>query len=117
MIKNKSKYILDNPQEKVRQAEFKIGELERQKKWLSDRVAYLMVGIQALGKKLNFSPEEAKACIDEFIIEREMQINEQTKEDFKKKIASGEAPEFKVINNMDGAAEIPNSPDDAKPDA
>lgn len=110
MIQEKSKYIIESVQDKYRKAEIKIGELERQKKWLGDRVAYLMVGIQALGKKLNFSPEEAKACIEEFIIDREMQINEQTKEEFKKKIASGEAPEFNVINNMD------ENPDPADPD-
>lgn len=104
-----SKYIIESVQEKYRKAELKIGELERQKKWLGDRVAYLMVGIQALGKALNYSPEQAKECIEQFIIEREMQINEQTKEEFKKKIAAGEAPDFKVIDNREGDAEIPGA--------
>jgi hypothetical protein len=108
MIQNKSKYILDNPKEKVRQAEFKIGELERQLTRMKNTVAYLMVGVQALGKKLDYSPEQAKACIDQFIIDREMEEHEKTKNEFKAKIAAGEAPNFKVIDNMDGKADIPN---------
>jgi hypothetical protein len=72
-------------------------------------VAYLMVGIQALGKKLDYNPEQAKECIDQFIIDREMEENEKAKEEFKAKIAKGEMPEFKVIDNMDGKAEIPGA--------
>lgn len=98
MVSIPKQSVLLTNKERARQAEFKIGELERQHKWLSNRVAYLMVGIQALGKKLNYSPDEAKECINQFIIEREMEETEKLKEQLKSDIAAGKTPSFKIVD-------------------
>ena len=92
------KNIIKSVAQRLKEAEFKIGELERMKERLQNSTAYLLVGIQALGKKLDYSPEQAKACIDQFILDREVEEHEKIKEEYKAKIAKGEAPNFKIID-------------------
>lgn len=101
MIHMPDRGIKLSKKQKEKAADFKIGELERQHKWLADRVAYLMVGIQALGRKLNYSPEEAKKCIEDFIIERETEELEKMKEKMKADIASGKPLDFKMVDERD----------------
>lgn len=107
MISVPDRTIKLSQKQRQKAAEFKIGELERQKEWLSNRVAYLMVGIQALGKALNFSPEQAKACIDDFIVARELENVEAMKEKMKTDIAAGKM-DLKIVDNREkdaGSAE------------
>lgn len=106
MIQVPDRTIKLSKKQKEKAADFKIGELERQKEWLSNRVAYLMVGIQALGRKLDYSPDQAKTCIEEFIIAREQENLEQMKEKMKADIASGKKLDFKMINNMEGDKDV-----------
>ena len=89
--------------DRAKMAAIKVGELERRVEHLMNSTAYLLVGIQALGRKLDYSPEQAKACIDEFIVAREMEEHEKMKEQFKAKIASGDVPDFKIVDNRDKA--------------
>ncbi len=101
MIHMPDRGIKLSKKQKEKAADFKIGELERQKEWLSKRVAYLMVGIQALGKALNYSPEQARECIDNFIVERETEELEKMKENMKADIAAGKPLDFKVVDERD----------------
>src|SRR6478736_4305142 len=88
----------------LRDAEMKIGELEREKKWLTERLSYLVVAVNALGKHANLPPEEAKKVIDDFIAAEDLKIQEQmdvAKEKLKADIAAGKMPEFKLIDRTE----------------
>ncbi len=99
MISVPDKTISLSRKQKERAADFRIGELEREKKWLIDRVDYLLTSVQALGEKLGFDPMQARECIDQFIIKKQMEFNEEQKAKFIQDLKDGKAPEFKIVDN------------------
>lgn len=103
-VKGPDRGIIKSKAQMLRDAEMKIGELERKAEWLHNRVAYTLVAVNALGKHANLSAEEAKAVIDSYIKEQEVSISDQVKvakEKFIEGMASGQPPQFKVIDNPD----------------
>lgn len=69
-------------------------------------MAYLLVGVNALGRHSKLGPHEAKAVIDAFIKEQEVDMQKQVevqKEKFKEDIKNGKMPEFTVLPNPDKA--------------
>jgi len=104
IIGGNSKHIIKPIQQLYREAEMKIGELERESAWLKNRLAYLLVAVNALGRNSGLSPEEAKKVVDNFIAEQEVELQKQVdvaKEKFKQDLANGVMPEFKVVENPD----------------
>lgn len=102
---NGAQEIKKSVAQRLKEANIKIGELERQKEWLHQRLAYLLVAVNALGRHSKLEPMEAKKVIDEFV--KDQQINQQAeiemaKQKFKEDLAAGKMPEgFKIINNSD----------------
>ncbi len=90
--------LIKPPGMQLRDAELKIGELERKLEWALNRVAYLMVAVQALGTHANLTPDQARTMTDEFIAKREMEEHEKMKEQFKAGVANGTAPGFTIVN-------------------
>jgi hypothetical protein len=91
--------------QRLKEANLKIGEIERQKEWLHQRLSYLLVAVNALGRHSKLEPTEAKKVIDDFIKEQEIDQAAQievAKEKFKQDLAAGKMPEgFKIVNNTD----------------
>lgn len=61
----------------LKEATIKIGELEREREWLKNRLAYLVVAVNALGQHAKLEPLDAKKVIDDFIKEKEGEIAKQ----------------------------------------
>lgn len=89
-------------------------QLKKEKEWLHQRLSYLLVAVNALGRHSKLEPHEAKKVIDDYILSEEVKIQEQmevAKQKFKDDIASGKMPEgFKVVDNIEKAAEEPPKP-------
>lgn len=96
--------IIKSKGQMLKEATLKIGELEREREWLKQRLSYLLVAVNALGLHSKLTPEEAKQVIQDFIKEREVDMQQQmevAKTKFKDDLAAGKMPEFKVVPNLD----------------
>ena len=95
LIKSKAQLLRDSNQ--------KIAELEQKVKWPQERCAYLVVVVNAVGRKMELSPQRVKEIADEYIgneqAKHQMEINESMKKEYIKSLKEGKAPPFKVIDN------------------
>lgn len=99
-----SKHIVKPIQQLYREAEMRIGELEREKQWLQNRMAWLLVSVNALGRHFKLEPHECKAIVDKFIEEQEVEMGQQVevaKQKFSEDLKNGKMPQFRVIDNPD----------------
>ena len=101
----------------------KIADLEKEaatfhakEEWLVEKVSYLVVAVSALGQHANLSAEEARAVIDKFIADKQIDQNQQievAKAKFKENIANGVMPEnFTIGGNPDKAGTVEKFPHD-----
>lgn len=89
--------IIKSVKQRYREAEMRIGELERDNEKLKNYTAYLVVVLQALGKKYDFNPAQAKAIADDFIAEEQAKFNEKAKQQLVQDIKDGKT-NFKIIS-------------------
>lgn len=104
----------DINQRRIELLEQERDQLKKEKEWLHQRLSYLLVAVNALGRHSKLEPLEAKKVIDDYILNEEVKIQEQmevAKQKFKDDIADGKMPEgFKVVDNIEKAAEEPPKP-------
>lgn len=94
--------ILSTKADLLRMAEKANAELKQKNEWLHNRLAYLLVAVNALGQYSKLEPAEAKKVIDDFIKEQEIKLSEQVKvakEKFIEDMAAGKPPTFTVLEN------------------
>lgn len=103
--------IIKSKGQQLKDATLKIGELEREKKWLTERVSYLVVAVSALGQHANLTAQEASKVIQDFIKEKEVDMQQQVevaKEKFKENLANGIMPtNFTIQPNENNDAPKP----------
>lgn len=110
-VKLSAKQHLKNAIGKIAELEKEAQTFHAKEKWLVEKVSYLVVAVSALGQHANLSAEEARAVIDKFIAEQ--QINQQqqieiAKQKFKEGIANGVMPEnFTIGENPDKVEKFP----------
>lgn len=99
--------IIKSKGQMLKDATLKIGELQREREVLMNRLCYLMVAVNALGGHFKLEAHQAKEIIQKFIKDQDVNMQAQAdmaKEKFKADLAAGKMPEgFKVVDNIEKA--------------